>query len=160
MNAIHWLSEMGPLALLATLSPLMIPALVAGIAVATERTGKVLSRGRYSIGLVLWVLLPYALYLGGWMIFSYFYFTRDPAATAPTWALADYFWEVYGLRIAFDSALSFSGARLLVRRLRGADINGKLAYLAVLPYLRIFVLLAFAFYPPSRRDKAIPVEIF
>ncbi len=149
-----------PLAIIVTLAPFLLPAFVAAVAVNTERTDKLLNRVRYCQWLGLLVLLPYAIYFAGITLLITVYFSRDPATGGRLVSLTDYFWELYVAGIAVNCLFTFLATRLLVRRLRDADITEKLAYLVAVPYLKILVILALAIYPPSRRLKPIPVEVF
>ena len=145
---------------LVTMVQVILPALAAGIAVATERSGKRLNRSRYCLGLALQLVLPYALYSAAVMILMQAYYTLQPAAGDRPWAPMHLFWTLFALRIIVHSVLSFFAARLLVRRLRDAGLNTAIAYLAAIPVLQILPLLAFALHPPSRRSvAATPVGV-
>lgn len=156
-----WLSESTKhFPVLFVLAFLILPALVAGIAVATERTDKRLRRGRYCLAFALQVLLPLTLYVSAWPIILTLVFNYGPTNPQSAMKVAQYF-DFLGfssLRIAVDCTLSALAARLLVRRLRDAVITEWLAYLAVVPYLNVLVFLAFATYPPSRRPETAPAK--
>lgn len=121
-------------------------------AVWTERAGKPLARGPYTLYLVLWYVGLTLLRITLIAVIAYLIFTHDPAGDASppdaAWVLvSDY---VVGIFI------SIILARLLVRRMQDAGIDQRWAYLAMLPILDCLMFLAFMLQPssPARDDPA------
>lgn len=131
--------------------------LPAALAIALERSTGRRSRGDYlialifyPIGCVLMIFLASAFAMAAGyedqQNASFFLGFRDPIFLTPISLAA----------LAIEALYRFLVARLIVKRLRDGGIAKRWAYLILIPFIDLFVLVGLLFYPPSQSRPATP----
>ncbi len=137
----------------------MMQLLPAACAIALERSTVRLSRGDYIMALIVYPVGCVALVFLASIVamaagyedeqnFSFFLGYRDIILLNPISMGA----------LGIEALFRFLVARLIVRRLRDGRIAKKWAYLTLLPFIDLILVLGLTVYPPTRTPAAAPAE--